>query len=70
MVRSQAKAMDVGKLIQDQTWLIRSQGRFQRYMDAWWRLGISVQVLRLCYKAFWDLFGGYRSHASKHLAGF
>ena len=25
-----AKAMDVGKLIQDQTWLIRSQGRFQR----------------------------------------
>ncbi|CAE7204681.1 unnamed protein product, partial [Symbiodinium sp. KB8] len=28
-----AKAMDVGKLIQDQTWLIRSQGRFQRYME-------------------------------------
>ena len=25
-----ARAMDVGKLIQDQTWLIRSQGRFQR----------------------------------------
>eukprot|EP00434_Breviolum_minutum_P015959 symbB.v1.2.014067.t1/scaffold1007.1/size144738/12 len=29
----QASAMDVGKIIQDQSWLMKNQGRFQSYME-------------------------------------
>lgn len=32
--RGQARSMDVGKLIQDQRWIIRSMGRFQGYVEA------------------------------------
>mmetsp|Transcript_23498 Transcript_23498/g.55446 ORF Transcript_23498/g.55446 Transcript_23498/m.55446 type:complete len:598 (+) Transcript_23498:44-1837(+) len=32
--RGQARSMDVGKLIQDQRWMIRSMGRFQGYVEA------------------------------------
>ena len=31
--RGQATAMDVGKIIQDQTWLITNQGKFQTYVE-------------------------------------
>lgn len=29
----QARAMDVGKIIQDQSWMMKNQGRFQSYME-------------------------------------
>ena len=32
--RGQAKAMDVGQLIQDQSWMIKNQGKFQSFMEA------------------------------------
>mmetsp|Transcript_23564 Transcript_23564/g.54738 ORF Transcript_23564/g.54738 Transcript_23564/m.54738 type:complete len:579 (-) Transcript_23564:257-1993(-) len=32
--RGQAKAMDVGQLIQDQSWLIKHQGKFTTYVEA------------------------------------
>jgi len=36
--RGYASAMDVGKLIQDQRWLIKSQGKFQSYVEVELRL--------------------------------
>ncbi|CAE7426706.1 CACNA1G [Symbiodinium natans] len=32
-LRGQARAIDVGKLIHDQTWLIRNQGKFQTFVE-------------------------------------
>ncbi|CAK9032718.1 unnamed protein product [Durusdinium trenchii] len=32
-LRGQATAMDVGKIINDQTWLIKNQGKFQAYVE-------------------------------------
>ena len=32
--RGQASAMDVGKVLQDQAWLITSQGKFQAFVES------------------------------------
>jgi len=32
-LRGQATAMDVGKIINDQTWLIKNQGKFHAYIE-------------------------------------
>ena len=32
-LRGQATAIDVGKILQDQEWMIKSQDKFYRYMD-------------------------------------
>ncbi|CAJ1342823.1 unnamed protein product [Effrenium voratum] len=32
-LRGNAKAMDIAKVIHDQTWLVKNQGAFQQYMD-------------------------------------
>lgn len=32
-LRGQATAMDVGKIINDQTWQIKNQGKFQAYVE-------------------------------------
>ncbi|CAE6951294.1 Cacna1c [Symbiodinium natans] len=33
-LRGQARAVDIGKIMHDQTWLIKSQGRFHTYMES------------------------------------
>ena len=44
-LRGQARGVDLGKLLHDQRWLIKAQGRFQSYMEVgvtgWmkWRAG-------------------------------
>jgi len=32
-LRGQARAVDIGKIMHDQTWMIKSQGRFHTYME-------------------------------------
>ncbi|CAE7401709.1 CACNA1I [Symbiodinium pilosum] len=39
-VRGNAKAIDIGKIIHDQTWQIKEQGKFQTYVESW-RSGLS-----------------------------
>lgn len=42
-LRGQARGVDLGKLLHDQRWLIKAQGRFQAYMEA--KLGEMCEVL-------------------------
>lgn len=34
-LRGQARGVDLGKLLHDQRWLIKAQGRFQSYIEVW-----------------------------------
>jgi len=45
-LRGQARAMDMAKLMFDQTWLIKSQGQFQQFVEAE-LLRLNSQVGRL-----------------------
>lgn len=42
-LRGQARGVDLGKLLHDQRWLIKAQGRFQAYVEA--KLGEMCEVL-------------------------
>eukprot|EP00439_Symbiodinium_sp_Y106_P033385 s2882_g4.t1 len=53
-LRGQARAIDVGKLIHDQTWLIRNQGKFQTFVEVelrkmqeqmTWLTGITIRCV-------------------------
>ena len=62
--RGQASAMDMGKVIQDQTWLINSQGKFQTFVEG------ELRMLKDSVSALVEMSGsrGFRSWSKKTTA--
>lgn len=53
-LRGQATAMDVGKIINDQTWLIKNQGKFQAYVEV--ELAQLKEYLALIAGSTWKMY--------------